>query len=129
MKASQDSVSFSLKLELSLLFVIRLKNGLLVYIFIIFLLIYLHYLFFLLFTTTTDNCVKCGVVFTDLISTVEFINCQSIKAQVCFSPCFMWLYYISLLYTKKCVQNKQISNVFIKKRYPPLLWHFFACFN
>jgi len=28
-----------------------------------------------------DNCVKCGVVFTDLISTVEFINCQSIKAQ------------------------------------------------
>ncbi|XP_066922086.1 adenylyl cyclase-associated protein-like isoform X2 [Clytia hemisphaerica] len=28
-----------------------------------------------------DNCVKCGVVFTDLISTCEFINCQSVKAQ------------------------------------------------
>jgi len=28
-----------------------------------------------------DNCVKCGVVFSDLISTVEFINCQSTKAQ------------------------------------------------
>lgn len=28
-----------------------------------------------------DNCTKCGVVFTDLISTAEFINCQSIKAQ------------------------------------------------
>lgn len=30
---------------------------------------------------TLDNCTKCGVVFEDLISTAEFINCQSVKAQ------------------------------------------------
>lgn len=30
---------------------------------------------------TLDSCKKCGVVFEDLISTVEFINCQSVKAQ------------------------------------------------
>lgn len=30
---------------------------------------------------TLDNCKKCGVVFEDLISTCEFVNCQSVKAQ------------------------------------------------
>ncbi|XP_057309700.1 adenylyl cyclase-associated protein-like isoform X1 [Hydractinia symbiolongicarpus] len=30
---------------------------------------------------TLDSCQKCGVVFEDLISTCEFVNCQSIKAQ------------------------------------------------
>lgn len=30
---------------------------------------------------TLDSCKKCGVVFEDLISTCEFINCQSVKAQ------------------------------------------------
>jgi len=30
---------------------------------------------------TLDNCQKCAVVFEDLISTCEFVNCQSVKAQ------------------------------------------------
>jgi len=32
-------------------------------------------------SVTLDNCKKCGVVFEDLISTCEFVNCQSVKAQ------------------------------------------------
>jgi len=30
---------------------------------------------------TLDSCTKCGIVFEDLISTCEFVNCQSVKAQ------------------------------------------------
>ena len=35
-------------------------------------------------TITVDSCVKTAIVFEDILSVVEFINCQSIQAQVSF---------------------------------------------
>lgn len=36
---------------------------------------------------TVDSCIKTAVVFQDIVSVVEFINCQNIQAQV---SCFLW---------------------------------------
>lgn len=32
-------------------------------------------------SVTVDNCKKTSIVFDDIVSTVEFVNCQSVKAQ------------------------------------------------
>lgn len=34
------------------------------------------------FVLYLDSCKKCGIVFEDIISACEFVNCESVKAQV-----------------------------------------------
>lgn len=43
-----------------------------------------------IFTWFLDSCKKTGVVFNDVVSGLEFVNCQSVQAQVSISLCVVF---------------------------------------
>lgn len=54
---------------------------------------------------TLDLCKKTSVVFDSLVSSMEFINCQSVQMQVCLSLCFVGGFYKFLTGVRQSSDN------------------------
>lgn len=63
-----------------------------------------------------DSCRKSSVVFDSVVSSIEFVNCQSVQMQV-----FIYFYYIYYFIIKKAIGfnfyyiKYYVKNIFISK--------------